>query len=283
MNLIRTVLFSLVLISVALLPLVAGEQEQVIQVANEAKESVNSEVDHEKQNPAKESINNEAIDEKPNPASEPEKQEEEALFPRSMTVLNASEITAVSIKEQPTADSKSIGIVYGNLMHVNVIQNLENGYSEISTWDYESTRDIKGFVPTDLLKTVELNEKYGVVINLSEQRVYVYEDNVLIKTFVCSSGLDENNYHTPKGLYRIGDRGDSFFSPKYGQGAYHWVRFNNNYLFHSIPFDENRNIIEEEAAKLGQKSSHGCIRLSLDDALWFYNNIPRGTPVLIKD
>lgn len=165
----------------------------------------------------------------------------------------------------------------------DVIQNLDNGYSEISTWDYASMKDIVGFVPTELLKTVELNEKYGVVVNLSKQKVYIYEDNVLVKTFACSSGLDENYYYTPKGLYRIGERGDSFFSPKYGQGAYHWVRFNNNYLFHSVPFDANRNIIEEEAAKLGQKASHGCIRLSLDDALWFYNNIPKGTPVLIKD
>ena len=282
MNFFRLALFGVFLLLVVLLvPLVAGEQGQLIHAVEGAKEVVNGEV-VEEPSPVDEPANNEAVEEKPYPIP-PEKQEEEALFPRNMTVLNASEITAVNIRERPTADSKSIGIVYGNLMHVDVIQNLDNGYSEISTWDYASMKDIVGFVPTELLKTVELNEKYGVVVNLSQQKVYIYEDNVLVKTFACSSGLDENYYYTPKGLYRIGERGDSFLSPKYGQGAYHWVRFNNNYLFHSVPFDANRNIIEEEAAKLGQKASHGCIRLSLDDALWFYNNIPKGTPVLIKD
>ncbi|NLZ54620.1 MAG: L,D-transpeptidase [Thermoanaerobacteraceae bacterium] len=205
------------------------------------------------------------------------------MFPESMTVLDVSETTPVSIKELPSDDSKSIGIVYGSLMHVDVIQNLKNGYSEISSWDYASMNAIKGFVPTKFLKTIELDEKYGIIVELRRQKVYIYENDSVIKTFLCSSGLDENNYYTPKGLYRIGSRGDSFFSPKYGQGAYHWVRFSNNYLFHSVPFDENQNIIEEEAAKLGQKASHGCIRLSMDDALWLYNNIPQGTPVLIKD
>jgi len=261
---------------------VAGEQGQVIQAVEEAGKPINNEVVHEP-DPIKELPNNEPVQERPDPEPESEKQEAELLFPKSMTVLDASETTPVNIKERPATDSKNIGIVYGNLMHVDVIQHLENGYSEISTWDYASMKDIKGFVPTKLLKTVELDEKYGVIVKLSQQKVFIYENNELIKTFLCSSGLDENNYYTPKGLYRIGERGDSFFSSKYGQGAYHWVRFNNNYLFHSVPFDENRQIIEEEAAKLGQKASHGCIRLSLEDAQWFYNNIPKGTPVIITD
>ena len=279
----RFIVISAVLIAlVLLLPLVAGEQGQVIHAVEEGKESASGEVVKEGQNPEKVTENAEVIEGKPD-QTESEKQEEGPLFPKSMTVLDASETTPVNIKEGPAADSKNIGIVYGNLMHVDVVRHLENGYSEISTWDYASMKDIKGFVPTKLLKTIELNEKYGVIVKLSQQKVYIYEDNILIKTFLCSSGLDENNYFTPKSLYRIGERGDSFFSPKYGQGAYHWVRFNNNYLFHSVPFDSNKKIIEEEAAKLGQKASHGCIRLSLDDALWFYNNIPKGTPVIITD
>lgn len=258
LNYIKSILFIVVVFSIVLLlPLVAGEQGQIIHAIEEEKEL--------------------------NRAPQSESEEEEQMFPKSMTVLNVNETTAVNIKELPADGSKSLGIVYGNLMHVDVIQNLENGYSEISTWDYASMKSIKGFVPTKFLKTVELDEKYGIMVALNQQKVYIYENDALIKTFLCSSGLDENNCFTPNGLYRIGERGQSFFSPKYGQGAYHWVRFNNNYLFHSVPFDEKQNIIEEEAAKLGQKASHGCIRLSMDDALWLYKNIPQGTPVIIKD
>ncbi|WP_278279724.1 L,D-transpeptidase [Clostridium sp. DMHC 10] len=34
--------------------------------------------------------------------------------------------------------------------------------------------------------------------------------------------------------------------------------------------------------KLGTKASHGCVRLSIEDAKWMYDNIPRDTLVNIK-
>jgi lipoprotein-anchoring transpeptidase ErfK/SrfK len=47
--------------------------------------------------------------------------------------------------------------------------------------------------------------------------------------------------------------------------------------------DENKEIIEEEAEKLGQPASHGCIRLKVEDAKWVYDNIPEKTEVFIHD
>ncbi|MDD4569562.1 MAG: L,D-transpeptidase, partial [Tepidanaerobacteraceae bacterium] len=214
------------------------------------------------------------------PMPEPNFQE---VFPKSITVLDVNETVPVNIRELPSTDSKSLGVVYGNLMHIDVVKHLDSGFSEVSTWDYNTMKDISGFVQTKYIKEIKLDEKYKVVVDLSEQKVHIYENDSIAKTFLCSTGLDKKDYGTPKGFYRIGERGDSFYSPKYKQGAYYWVRFNNNYLFHSVPFDENKELIEDEAAKLGQKASHGCIRLSMDDALWFYKNVPQGTPVVIRN
>ena len=58
-------------------------------------------------------------------------------------------------------------------------------------------------------------------------------------------------------------------------------RFNNNYLFIVCLLMKIK--AHQEVDKLGQKASHGCIRLSMDDSLWFYENIPQGTPVIIKE
>ncbi len=224
------------------------------------------------------------------PLAEPEPEPElelepdpEPIFPEKITVFNASEITLISILEEPSLDSKILGSNYGNILAVTVIEQLDNGFTKIATRDYKSTKLLEGFVPTDKLKEISLAEKYGIVVSLEEQQVYIYEDNELLTSFLCSTGIDENNYFTPEGIYLIGDRGESFFSSRFQQGAYNWVRFNYNYLFHSLPFDENREMIDEEAEKLGQKASHGCIRLSMEDINWFYDNIPRGTPVVIKD
>jgi hypothetical protein len=262
---IKLLIFLAVLTSLLLLPLATGSEGQPTQAVQGGSVPTESTPEQSHTQP---------------PISEPEPAE---IFPKNMTVLDAAETTPVNIKELPSSDSKSLGIVFGDLMQIDVIKHLDNGYSEVSTWDYKSMKPIHGFVPTKYIKEVKLNEKYGIIVDLGDQKVHIYENDTIVKTFLCSSGLDENSYYTPKGLYRIGGRGESFFSSKYGQGAHYWVRFNNNYLFHSVPFDENQKIIEEEAAKLGQKASHGCIRLSMDDALWFYRNIPQGTPVIIRD
>ena len=58
-------------------------------------------------------------------------------------------------------------------------------------------------------------------------------------------------FETPEGVFRIQNRGYHFFSQKYQEGAYYWVRIIGNYLFHSVPVDAEGNVIEEEAKKLG--------------------------------
>lgn len=120
-----------------------------------------------------------------------------------------------------------------------------------------------------------------VHVQLSTQNVVVYDaQNRVVAAFVCSSGSAGND--TPTGTYTVKDRGESFYNPKYQEGAYYWVRFNGSYLFHSVPFDANRNIIPEQVADLGEPSSHGCLHLSMDDSKWIYDNIPRGTKVVIE-
>lgn len=46
--------------------------------------------------------------------------------------------------------------------------------------------------------------------------------------------------------------------------------------------DKDKNIFEDEALLLGQPASHGCIRLSVDDAFWFYNTVPSGSVLYIS-
>lgn len=202
-------------------------------------------------------------------------------FPETLTVVDAGELEAVKVRQKPSADSKALGIVYGSLTHVEVLRDVDDSYVEVYTRDYNSGKMIQGYMLKKHLKQVTANKQYGVLVNTEEQRVCIYKDGELFKTFVCSTGLD-GGYETPEGIYLLGSRGASFYSPKYQQGAYNWVRFNKGYLFHSVPFDENKKIIVSEVDKLGSKASHGCIRLTLDDAEWFYDNIPTGTVVIVQ-
>lgn len=120
---------------------------------------------------------------------------------------------------------------------------------------------------------------YYVRVFLSEQVVRVYLDGLEIRSMICSSGTTEKP--TPSGRFHIQNRGEFFFAEKYLQGGKWWVSFKDwgTYLFHSVPTNRYGEIIPEEAAKLGQPASHGCIRLALDDSKWFYDTIPTEAPV----
>lgn len=118
-------------------------------------------------------------------------------------------------------------------------------------------------------------------VDLKKQRVYIYANNNLVYTMIVSSGM---NNSTPKGDFRIGRRGYHFYNRIEGMGGDYWVGFiGAKYLFHSVPTRANfGDYIVEEAQKLGAPASHGCVRLSVPDANWFYTNIPDGTAVHIE-
>jgi len=123
---------------------------------------------------------------------------------------------------------------------------------------------------------------YSVVVSIADQRTYVYRGGALVRAMLCSTGLVDGDDDTPLGDYVIDEsgkkRGRWFYSAKYKEGAKYWVGFiGGTYLFHSVPMDKDGRIIPAEAAKLGRPASHGCVRLSVDDAYWFYRSIPSGS------
>ena len=125
------------------------------------------------------------------------------------------------------------------------------------------------------------NTKYFIWVDLKRQVVNILEGEngnfQLSKVILCSSGKAESP--TLKGFFEIQERGVWFYSERLKSGAQFWVRFHGSYLFHSIPMDKSKKVIDET---IGERSSSGCIRMKVPDAEWFYNNIPDGTAVFIQ-
>ncbi|QTB92062.1 L,D-transpeptidase [Bifidobacterium saguini] len=133
--------------------------------------------------------------------------------------------------------------------------------------------------PTGSQPDLSQYSNLSVDVNLAEQKVYVKSNGETIYTMIASSGMNDA---TPRGNYVIQQRGTHFYNASEGMGADYWVRFRGSYLFHSVPTGpEAGDYIASEGEKLGQPASHGCVRLTVADAQWFYNQIPEGTPVTI--
>lgn len=120
-----------------------------------------------------------------------------------------------------------------------------------------------------------------IEVSIDKQQVYVKSGNRIVYAMVASTGMLNGQDNTPLGWYRITGRGYSFYNSSEGMGARYYTQFLGDYLFHSVPTDANGNYMPSEGAKLGQPASHGCVRLTVSDAEWFYNELPNGTSVWI--
>ena len=153
----------------------------------------------------------------------------------------------------------------------------ENGDAKVN--DKDLWKKPTGDYP-DLENVTDLK----ILVDTKNQKTFLYDGSERLTSFVVSTGILDGEANTPLGDYVIeNERGENFFAAAFGEGANYWVSFKDHgiYLFHSVPTDENGDYIVSEAEKLGKPASHGCVRMSVPDAKWFYENIPTGTPVKV--
>ena len=174
--------------------------------------------------------------------------------------------------------------VYDEITEVELLETLPFGWFKIRMRDGR-----EGFVDARNIRTTEIPphgynknlEGYVLVFTHEDQVLRVYKDGKFILSSIASSGVPE--LFTPRGIFEIEEnrRGEWFFVERFDVGMKYWVGFKGIWLFHSVPFDRNKNVIPEEAAKLGSPASHGCIRLPVEIAEFIFNNVPDGSLVLI--
>ena len=137
----------------------------------------------------------------------------------------------------------------------------------------------------------EIEEKnllpYYIKINRQQNVITIYEadDNdeytVPVKAILCSTGLYNA---TPKGVFHLSSKyiWRELNGGVYGQYA---SRITGGVLFHSVPYaSKNKSTLYwDKYNKLGQQASMGCVRLTVEDAKWIYDNCPSGTAVEVYD
>lgn len=128
-----------------------------------------------------------------------------------------------------------------------------------------------------------------IVVNKDSQTLTVYNQDKPVTEFLISTGKHTAETETPSGTFAIQEEhGNWFYNPKKGveEGAKNWVSFKDHgiYLFHSVVFDKNQNLIMSRQGKLGHPNSHGCVQLSVPDSQWFFNIFASkvGTQVVVK-
>lgn len=144
----------------------------------------------------------------------------------------------------------------------------------------------------DAIKNDRPLHEYKVVVDISEQRTYVYQWQEKtndytrqIKKWKCSTGA--RGTPTPTGVYtdtvRKGERWHYFKS--FGCWAQYAIHIDptGDIMFHSVIFNKRGGRpTSGSVSALGRRASHGCIRLAVDNVKWLYENITNGTTVVIQ-
>ncbi len=129
---------------------------------------------------------------------------------------------------------------------------------------------------------VVLNKR--MVVDISEQRLWVYENGELVRNFVISTGIDRSP--TQPGVFQIQTHENPAYASAWDlwmphfMGIYEaWPGFMNG--FHGLPTLSSGVTLWRDI--LGSPASYGCIILDLPDGEWLYNWAEEGVVVEIRE
>ncbi|MBR2697223.1 MAG: murein L,D-transpeptidase, partial [Clostridia bacterium] len=127
---------------------------------------------------------------------------------------------------------------------------------------------------------------YRVEVSIDRQEVEVWRLNREnqydhVKTFTCSTG---KNNTTPRGIFLNAFPQDRWhYFRKFLCWAQYSFVIEGDILFHSVIYGQrNENTVHRSSVRnLGNPASHGCVRLSVEDAKWLFEHCEKGKVVVV--
>ena len=129
---------------------------------------------------------------------------------------------------------------------------------------------------------------YVLKVSVDDQRVYAYgldgnnEYTNLVRTMKCSTG--RQGTATPTGTFEnsTGPGARWHYFKKFDCWAQYAFYIQGDIMFHSVLYGSKEGSVTQSSVNnLGRRASHGCVRLSVEDAKWIWTNCPRNTKVVV--
>ena len=124
---------------------------------------------------------------------------------------------------------------------------------------------------TDYLLWTDLSRFLTYVLEYGDEGWQV------IRRIPCALG--DASHPTPAGTYAVDYKCTSIGKENLYLCRYAMC-FYGSYMYHSVLYDWGGERLIDE--RLGERVSHGCIRLSPEDSRWLYHTVPVGSTVFIR-
>jgi len=163
------------------------------------------------------------------------------------------------------------GVTLADLLAANDIAEPNKIYSGTVLDIPPAGAPASGLTPTGGVPTPTVTEGKQIVVVLSQQSVYAFDNGAVVSQFLVSTGLPSTP--TVQGEFAIYTKIEAqlMSGPEYYLPNVQWVSyFYRDYSFHGTYWHSN----------FGQPMSHGCVNMRTEDAKWLYDWAPIGTAVL---
>ena len=219
-----------------------------------------------------------------------------------ITVVKGEQRQVVKVYEKPDKNSEAVGEVTCDSQGLHVLETLNNGWTLVEAYSSSiHTSKVKnwagffsGYIETSKLQTKQSNQKFGLLLDKLTQRMYVFQEGKIITELLISTGLVNSKQpynETPAGEFMIVSWTGGFWSGNM------WcdlaLRVNGGILIHEVPCFKNEETGDRDYRPfervLGQKASHGCIRVQQQKSpeginmRWLWDNLKLNTRVFIWD
>ena len=220
-------------------------------------------------------------------------EDEEAIWKMLTAPITVADIDMnkqTVIYSEPDENSEGIGMVTGQSQGLRVLETLDNGWTRVQTYS-TSFHDSKvlnfnafvtGYILTKKLKTVNVNQNYGIIIDKLTQRLYLFKDCHLETSLAVSTGKynPDAKKQQPYNETRSGEyliiytKTGSLNDEESGMVCSYALKFNAADYIHEVPHRKNadgtKNFRGFEEI-LGNRASHGCIRVQAKKNTAGYN------------
>ncbi len=204
-----------------------------------------------------------------------------------------------------------VGEVTFRSQGVHVVENLDSGWTLVEAYNtsygdtykkegkrvgYGKTAQlIQGYVKTDVLQQVKPKTDYALLIDKYTQTMYIFSAGKIIGTLLVSTGKVNASQpwnETPAGEFLIVSWTGGFWAGNLYCDL--GLLLNNGCLIHEVPAlvkDQESGYKDYSTTTpyLGQKASHGCIRVQRaknengQNMKWLWDNLSINTKVIIWD
>ena len=158
--------------------------------------------------------------------------------------------------------------------------NPGTGALETVETEPEDSEDAQPDVPSTGLDAGGFEDLW-IEVDVTEQLVRIMGGDQVIKEMIASTG--KQGHETPLAPSRSKTGENGFSARSINRGPSTGCRSGIGGSTCSIRWSWTETVTSsrKRPKKLGQPASHGCVRLSIEDAKWIYDNVPEKTKVVI--